>query len=78
MLLADIKKGQRAEIIEVKPSEFSTKLLEMGCIPGTEISLAFKAPLGDPLAFAIDGYYLSMRKSEARLIEVKPINDDAK
>lgn len=45
----------------------------MGCVPGTVISLEFSSPLGDPLAFNIDGYVLGLRKEEAAIIEVEPL-----
>lgn len=48
----------------------------MGCLPGVSIELLFKAPLGNPLAFALgDGYLLSMRREEAQLLEVIKSDD---
>ncbi|MFT5723167.1 MAG: ferrous iron transport protein A [Bacteroidia bacterium] len=76
MLLSDIKKGDSAVITRIKPCEIRDKLMEMGCVPGTPIYLSLKAPLGDPIAYNIDGYYLSMRKSEAQQIEVKLVTND--
>ncbi|MBI1305234.1 MAG: ferrous iron transport protein A [Bacteroidetes bacterium] len=70
MLLTALQKGKTAIISKVNESEFKEKLLEMGCVPGTEIRILLKAPLGDPIAFDIDGYCLSMRKKEADSIEV--------
>ena len=60
-----------AEILETDSSHFSEKLKEMGCIGGAIIRLSLKAPLGDPMAFELDGYTLSMRKKEADTIQVK-------
>ena len=71
MVLTDIKKGDFAIITAVKPCAIKDKLMEMGCVPGTPIHLSLKAPLGDPIAYNVDGYFLSMRKSEASQIEVK-------
>lgn len=50
--------------------------MEMGCIPGTRISVEFFAPGGDPIAFNIDGYVLGLRKSEAALIEIETVNNE--
>jgi ferrous iron transport protein A len=50
--------------------EVSRRLLEMGVTPGVEICRLGAAPLGDPLEFEIRGYRLSLRKSEAQLIEI--------
>lgn len=44
--------------------------MEMGCVPGQVIELKLVAPFGDPLAFEIAGYCLSMRKTEAAMVEV--------
>lgn len=63
--------GQKARIIRLDESPFTQKLFEMGCVPGTAISLEFRAPAGDPMAFNIDGYILGLRKSEAQVIEVE-------
>jgi Fe2+ transport system protein FeoA len=63
--------GQKAKIVRLDESPVTRKLFEMGCVPGTPISLEFKAPAGDPLAFNIDGYVLGLRISEARVIEVE-------
>lgn len=47
------------------------RLLEMGIIPGTKIKITKVAPLGDPLLVHLRGYELSIRKSDAELIEVE-------
>ncbi len=47
-----------------------TRLREMGLLPGTRITLVRIAPLGDPIEIQVRGYRLSLRKSEAALIEV--------
>jgi ferrous iron transport protein A len=49
------------------------KLLEMGCIPGTQVRLAGRAPLGDPLMLVLgdEEYTLSLRVSEAATIQLK-------
>jgi len=43
-------------------------LLEMGCLPGSEIMMTHQAPFGDPIAIKVSGYTLSMRKEEAATI----------
>ena len=71
MLLTQIQKGQQARIVKILPSAFKKKLMEMGCIPGAQITLLMKAPLGDPIAYDLEGYCLSMRKKEAGMVEVE-------
>ena len=47
-----------------------TRLREMGLLPGTRITLVRTAPLGDPIEIQVRGYRLSLRKSEAALVEI--------
>ena len=48
--------------------------MEMGCLPGEEITLEQVAPLGDPISISVSGYSLSLRLNEAEHIEVELIN----
>lgn len=66
--VADLKVGERATIQSFNDQLMSLKLLEMGCLPGAEICLHGKAPLGDPICLRVSGYCLSMRRSEAATI----------
>ncbi|MFD1143250.1 ferrous iron transport protein A [Larkinella insperata] len=68
--VADLKPGEKAVIRSFRDQWMSLKLLEMGCLPGTEVSLHCKAPLGDPICLNVSGYCLSMRKAEAATILV--------
>lgn len=47
--------------------------MEMGLIEGAEIELVRRAPLGDPLQVRLGDYEMSLRASEAELIEVAAI-----
>ena len=47
-----------------------TRLREMGLLPGTRVTLIRVAPLGDPIEIQVRGYRLSLRKSEAALVEI--------
>lgn len=72
--LADLKVGDRVRVVSVKDSSaVAIRLLEMGITPGSEVQLLGSAPLGDPLEFALRGYRLSIRKSEASLVVVEPL-----
>ena len=44
--------------------------MEMGLIEGTEVQVIRRAPLGDPLHVRVGDYELSLRASEAELIDV--------
>lgn len=72
MTLNEIVKGQIARITQINGEDaISIRLMEMGLIDGEQIQLLGKAPLGDPLEFAIRGYRLSLRLNEAKCVEVK-------
>lgn len=71
--LLDLELGNKAVILEVLPSSLSAKMAEMGLIEGAELSLAFKAPFGDPIAIELNGTLLSLRKNEASLVKTQVI-----
>jgi len=70
--LADLKIGEKGEIVGFTDELLSLKLLEMGCLPGTEVVLTHLAPFGDPIAIRVSGSYtLSMRREEAETMLIK-------
>ena len=69
--VTDLKMGEKGVIQFFKDELMSLKLLEMGCLPGTEVKLSFVAPFGDPICIRVDGYHLSLRKDEASTILIK-------
>ena len=68
--VADLKIGEKGVICCFSDQEMSLKLLEMGCLPGSEIQLSHKAPLGDPVCIKVLGYSLSLRLEEAATIKL--------
>lgn len=68
--LSQLPAGRRARIHSHDESDFQLTLLEMGCVPGEPVWIEMVAPLGDPLAIRIAGYYLSIRKRDAERIWV--------
>lgn len=68
MKLSQLTVGKKGIIKEFTDLEMSVKLMEMGCLPGEEISIQRIAPLGDPIAVNVAGYQLSLRKREASTI----------
>ena len=66
--LADLAIGEKGDIVGFTDEKLSLKLLEMGCLPGSEIMMTHQAPFGDPIAIKVSGYTLSMRKEEAATI----------
>ncbi|QXM06404.1 FeoA family protein [Crassaminicella indica] len=49
------------------------RMLDLGLVPGTVVSVIRKSPLGDPVAYNIRGAIIALRGEEASLILVKPI-----
>lgn len=69
---ADLDVGQAGRVVRVVGAdEISSRILEMGVTPGVEIRRLGTAPLGDPLEFELRGYRLSLRKAEAKHIEIE-------
>lgn len=70
MLSVDkLKENEEGYITKIEAhGKMKRRLLDMGIVPGTEITLKRRAPLGDPLEFYVLGYRLSLRKSDAQLI----------
>ena len=71
LVAAELEVGQAGRVLRVVGSDdISRRILEMGVTPGVEIRRLGTAPLGDPLEFELRGYRLSLRKSEAKHIEI--------
>ena len=71
LALDELAAGERAVIVSLEcPPPVTRRLMELGLIPGTEIELIRRAPLGDPIEIAVRGVHLSVRRSEARHIDV--------
>ena len=68
MTLSELKQGAIGIVKEFTDLEMSVKLMEMGCLPGEQITVSRVAPLGDPIAVNVSGYQLSLRKFEASTI----------
>ena len=69
-----VASGVKVKITKVNSSgKLMNKLLDMGFIIGTTIEVIREAPLFDPMELKIHNYNISLRKSEARLIEVSDI-----
>ncbi len=62
---AALKKGEKATILAFADIESALKLAEMGCLPGTEITLVRTAPLGCPLYVKLRDTSLALRRNEA-------------
>lgn len=72
MKLAELRKGETAEITRVPGDEAGIRRLrEMGVLPGTKIEMVRVAPLGDPVEFKVRGCRLSLRRAQVAGIHVR-------
>lgn len=72
--MADVwgmKPGEVREVVEISNADVAVKLIEMGCLPGTQVTFNYRAPLGDPICITLGDYDLSLRKAEAQAITVR-------
>ena len=61
------------KILQISESPLKQRLMSMGMIPGTKVTVLRSAPLGDPIAVGIRSYNLAMRREDAALISVEQI-----
>jgi ferrous iron transport protein B len=71
MLLSELKNGEKGVIVKVKGrGAFRKRIIEMGFVVGQTVEVIKKAPLRDPVEYSLMGYNVSLRNSEAQLIEI--------
>lgn len=71
MNLSELATGEKGVIVKVNGhGSFRKRLIEMGFISGKKVSVILNAPLKDPIEYEILGYRLSLRREEAKMIEV--------
>ena len=74
MTLRELEIGKSAVVKSVGgEGALRQHFLDMGVIPGAEVTAVKLAPLGDPMELEIHGYELTLRLSDAGQIEVAPI-----
>jgi DtxR family Mn-dependent transcriptional regulator len=74
--LSTLKSGEKGEVIRI--SRFCRgsqrrRLMDLGIVPGTEISMELASASGDPKAYKIRGAVIALRKEQADLIDIKPL-----
>jgi len=76
--LSDVKTGDEAIITKVLGhGAFRKRITEMGFVKGKKVRVIKNAPLQDPVEYEIMGYNVSLRRSEAELVEVVSLEDAA-
>lgn len=71
MRLSDLKTGEKAVVVKVLGhGAFRKRIIEMGFVRGQTVLVELNAPLKDPIKYKIMDYEISLRRSEASLVEV--------
>lgn len=71
MTLGEVTVGKTVKIIKVGgEGQLRLRLLDMGLIPRTMVTVQKVAPMGDPIEIHLRGYELTIRKEDAACIEV--------
>ncbi|MCM1499521.1 MAG: ferrous iron transport protein B [Clostridium sp.] len=77
MTLKELELGNTAEVAAVGgEGALRQHFLDMGVIPGAEVTLVKYAPMGDPMELRIHGYELTLRLADAEKIEIKPVEEE--
>ncbi len=76
MRLSELKPGESGIIVKILGhGAFRKRVIEMGFVRGRKITALMSAPLNDPVKYTLMGYEVSLRLSEAHLVEIIPIAD---
>ena len=77
MRLSELKTGESGIVIKILGhGAFRKRVMEMGFVKGRPVEVVLHAPLKDPIKYSIMGYDVSLRASEAHMIEVVKIDDE--
>jgi ferrous iron transport protein A len=72
--LADLRRGERAYVVgygDIEPA-VARRLFDLGLVPGIQITMVRRAPLGDPVIYRVGDYEIALRRSQARCVAVAP------
>ena len=69
--LKDIRVGETATVVKLHgEGAVRRRIMDMGITKNVEVFVRKMAPLGDPIEICVRGYELSLRKADAKMIEV--------
>ncbi len=73
MGLNELQTGRKAKINHIDTSNVdSSRLYELGFLPGEELEVVSRAPLGGPMIVRLMGYKLCLRRDSAACIHIEP------
>nr|WP_318712333.1 ferrous iron transport protein A [uncultured Treponema sp.] len=72
MTLKEVKPGATVKVVKISgEGAVKRRIMEMGLTKGIEVFVRKVAPLGDPVEVTVRDYELSLRKTDAELVEVE-------
>ncbi len=72
MTLGEARVGSTVVVTKIEgDSAYKRRIMDMGITKGSELYIRKVAPLGDPVEITVRGYELSVRKNDARCVQVK-------
>lgn len=77
--LSSLRPGERGEVIEISRASRGAqrrRLMDLGIIPGTIITVEMRSPGGDPTAYQVRGATIALRKEQADSIFIKKIGNE--
>lgn len=70
--LKDLRRGESATVLSLSAKGLiRRRLLDLGLVPGTEVRMVRRSPLGSPTAFLIRGAIIALRDDDAAMVRVK-------
>lgn len=78
LTLKEVKVGDTCRVLKINgEGALRRRIMDMGITKNTQIYVRKVAPLGDPIELTVRGYELTIRKSEAEMVEVEPVEGEA-
>jgi Fe2+ transport system protein FeoA/Mn-dependent DtxR family transcriptional regulator len=75
--LGELPVGSRARVAEIKGvGKHQRRMLDMGFVPGAEVTVIRRAPLGDPIEYRVKGTAVALRKEDADAVSVEELGNE--
>lgn len=74
--LDELPVGSRVRVVEIRGNgKYQRRMLDMGFVPGSEVIVVRKAPLGDPIEYRVKSTAVALRQKDARSVLVEELED---
>ena len=71
--LDQLQPGESAVVTQLASTGLNRRrMMDLGILPGTQIKIEMKSPLGDPVAYRVRGAVIALRREQAREIFIAP------